>query len=373
MPLSQQIKKILIVDDEPDNLESIVSAIEETSNNFIIFQALNGASAFNITRKEVPHIIITDWDMPELSGIELIRIIKKEPKLQHIPIIMCSGKMISSENLKTALEAGAVDFLRKPIDKIELLARLHATLKLSESIRKIMELNEAKDRIFSVISHDLRGPVGAIKGILDLAIDDCSEELPPKIVNMLTQVKEEAGLVHALLQNLLHWSRIQRGTVNAKPVKASIEMTIRQTVALYRNQALEKQIHVKTLIEGETAAFFDPDLISSAIRNLLSNAIKFTPIGGNIEVKAMKMNDQINVSVSDNGVGMPADVIEKIVKPTEFYSSYGTNYEQGSGLGVKLTKEFISMNGGELQITSEPGKGSCFSFNVPVSEPDLKQ
>lgn len=134
MPLSQQIKKILIVDDEPDNLESIVSVIEETSKNLIIFQALNGESAFKIAEKEIPHIIITDWDMPELSGIELIRMIKHEPKLQHIPIIMCSGKMIFSENLKTALEAGAVDFLRKPIDKIELLARLNSMLKLSESI-----------------------------------------------------------------------------------------------------------------------------------------------------------------------------------------------------------------------------------------------
>lgn len=204
-------------------------------------------------------------------------------------------------------------------------------------------------------------------------MEEHTEELPPKIMSMHTQVKEEAGLVHALLQNLLHWSRIQRGTVNSKPVISSVETAIRQTVALYRNRALEKQIYIKTLIEGDTRAFFDPDLISSAIRNILSNAIKFTPVGGSIAVKAMKRNDQIIVSVTDNGVGMPADIIEKIVKPTEFYSSFGTNYEQGSGLGVKLTKEFISMNGGELQITSESGKGSCFSFNVPVSEPDSKQ
>lgn len=136
-----QVPKILIIDDEVAYLEIIVNIIEEIGVPSQILQAFNGKSAFEIAKKESPDLIITDWEMGEISGIELIKLLKKEKSTMNIPVIMCTGIMISSANLATSFNAGAVDFIRKPIDKIELSARISSMLKLSKSYKKIIKQN----------------------------------------------------------------------------------------------------------------------------------------------------------------------------------------------------------------------------------------
>jgi CheY-like chemotaxis protein/DNA-binding CsgD family transcriptional regulator len=132
--------KILIVDDGIDNLQVIVRYLEASDLHCEILQALNAKIAFNIAEKELPDLVITDWDMPVINGIELIQMLKGNEATKHITVIMCTGIMTTSQNLKTALEAGAVDFIRNPVDKIELLARVQSTLALHESHKEILNL-----------------------------------------------------------------------------------------------------------------------------------------------------------------------------------------------------------------------------------------
>jgi len=129
--------KILIIDDQPINIELIVKILEETNEPYTMYQAINGEMGYEVAKKTIPDLIITDWEMPGLSGIETIRQIKLDDITKNIPVIMASGVMISSENLRTALEAGAVDFIRKPIDKIELIARVRSVLLLADSYKEI--------------------------------------------------------------------------------------------------------------------------------------------------------------------------------------------------------------------------------------------
>jgi len=129
--------KILIIDDQPINIELIVKILEETNEPYIMYQAINGEMGFDVAKKILPDLIITDWEMPGMTGIETIRQIKEDDVMKNIPVIMASGVMTSSENLRTALEAGAVDFIRKPIDKIELIARVRSILLLADSYKKI--------------------------------------------------------------------------------------------------------------------------------------------------------------------------------------------------------------------------------------------
>ncbi len=142
--------KILIVDDQPENLEVIVNIVEHLGQNFEVLQALNGKTACMIAEEEVPDLVITDWEMPVMDGIEFIKTLKADDRLKEIPIIMCTGIMTSSENLKTALEAGAVDYIRKPVDRIELRARLQSMLALSDSFKtiqkQVLEIAEEKEK-----------------------------------------------------------------------------------------------------------------------------------------------------------------------------------------------------------------------------------
>ena len=162
-----KVNKILIVDDEPSNLAAMVDIFMKAGSMYEIFQSLTAKMAIEIAQKRLPDLIITDWEMPVKNGIEMIKELKQDSLTCDIPIIMCTGVMISSEHLQTALDAGAVDYIRKPVDEIELMARVRSMLVLSNSFKEIKALNSLKDKIFTIIGHDLRGPVGNIKSMVE--------------------------------------------------------------------------------------------------------------------------------------------------------------------------------------------------------------
>jgi sigma-B regulation protein RsbU (phosphoserine phosphatase) len=159
--------KILIIDDQPINIELIVKILEETDEPYTMYQAINGEMGNDVAKKIVPDLIITDWEMPGISGIETIIKIKSDDTTKNIPIIMASGVMISSENLRTALEAGAVDFIRKPIDKIELIARVRSILLLADSYKEIRHQKEELEENNRQLSEALE-KVRTLRGLLPI-------------------------------------------------------------------------------------------------------------------------------------------------------------------------------------------------------------
>jgi CheY-like chemotaxis protein len=191
--------KILIVDDELEHLEAIVEIIEEIDEPYSILQTFTGKAAINIAELEIPDLIITDWEMPGMNGIELIKQIKSNVITRDIPIIMCTGIMTSSENLETALNAGANDYIRKPVDKIELIARLKANLHLADSYMRIKKLNESKDRFFSILAHDLISPVGNIKVFLELILSEQSNFDHEKLFSYLSLLGKQSAAAYSMI------------------------------------------------------------------------------------------------------------------------------------------------------------------------------
>jgi two-component system sensor histidine kinase/response regulator len=358
--------KILIVDDVPDNIKSIVDCFDESEEPYILYQALDGETAEAIAIMEKPDLIITDWEMPGMSGIELIKSLKSDPGTAEIPVIMCTGVMTTSQNLKTALLAGAVDYIRKPVDKIELSARVQATLRLAESYKEIKKLNQTKSKIFSIIAHDLKGPVGTVRFIIDTFLERNYTEAA--FTEFLNSINSTIGATYNLLENLLLWANSQRNHFVVKPKRLKLSLIVNNTILLMSDMAKRKSIMILNGLNEEDQAVADENMVTTIIRNLLSNAIKVTLRDGRINIDATNLEDYIRIDVSDTGVGIDPETKGKLLVKEEILTKYGTDEEKGTGLGLQLCKDFVYLNGGQIWVESELGKGSTFSFTLPLNE-----
>jgi two-component system sensor histidine kinase/response regulator len=360
-----QIPKILILDDEVSHLEAIIDIIEDAGCNYEILSALSGKTALEITQKEMPNLIITDWEMPTMNGIEFIEQLKKNQTSIDIPVIMCTGIMTTSENLETALRVGAVDYIRKPVDKIELIARIKANLHLAEKYNEVKKLNEMKDKIFSVISHDLRGPVGMIKSFADLIIKGEFENNQGELIDIIKIISKQSSSIFNTLENLLSWARSHRNAIVFNPQKQALNNSIINSIQLLDEVASKKKIKIINQVYENHDASFDLNLISTLVRNLITNAIKFTHKNGQITIDAQENESHHIVSITDTGIGISPERMELIFDKASYETSFGTQSEKGSGLGIKLCQEFIEMHQGKIWVESELGKGSTFYFSIP--------
>lgn len=234
---------------------------------------------------------------------------------------------------------------------------------INKQNKELQQLNATKDRLFSIIAHDLRGPVGNFQTMLDLLIEEADHFDPESTRNMLEMLREAAGKSYYLLENLLQWSRNQRQEISVSPSSFDLYALIRELFSLFKSQAHQKKLSLNTNITQAYPIYADQNMTNTIIRNLLNNAIKFTPNGGNIQVCAEKLNEQeVKISVTDTGIGIKAEDQAKLFKSSEYFTTYGTEQEKGSGLGLSLCYDFVRLHGSELKVDSEPDKGSTFWF-----------
>lgn len=229
---------------------------------------------------------------------------------------------------------------------------------------ELHEMVVTKDNLFSIISHDLRGPVGNFMQIIELLTSDVDISSDMK-AELLNELKITSKNTFYLLENLLNWSRSQRSEIVCNPKPFIMNELIAQNILLLSVTASQKSIDIRFDEKTNYEVYADYDMINLVVRNLLSNAIKFTRTSGLITISLAKQDQSIEVTVADNGVGMPEDIVSSLFMHNEFRSTYGTNNEKGSGLGLVLCKDFVSRNKGTIRVESTQGKGSRFIFTVP--------
>ncbi|MBK6266306.1 tetratricopeptide repeat-containing sensor histidine kinase [Marivirga sp. S37H4] len=240
-----------------------------------------------------------------------------------------------------------------------------ANTKVREQNEQLQELNATKDKFFSIIGHDLKGPLNSLTSFSSLLMHH-TESLSKEEIQMLaTDLDKSLKNLFALLENLLEWSRSQTGNIEFNSELFDLTELLNKNALLLKQQAENKKITVAVKTTEPVAVKAHENSINTVIRNLLSNAIKFTPEGGQIHLSITEKTNQWVVSVSDNGVGMPPEVVEKIFRLDTKHSTQGTAKEKGTGLGLILCKEFVEKNGGEIWVKSEEGKGSVFHFSLP--------
>jgi len=235
---------------------------------------------------------------------------------------------------------------------------------LEKQTQELTELNALKNKLFSIISHDLKAPMYAMRNFFS---EVQQNNMPAReLKKMIPGVVNDLNYTTGLMDNLLQWSRAQMQSDAVYPQKVDIGMAIEETVLLLRRQSEAKQISIETNSHEDIYGFMDKDMLNLVLRNLVSNAIKFTPEKGNIKIGVHENCTIVEVYVQDNGTGISPEVLQKI-NSNGFYSTKGTASESGTGLGLKLCKEFMVRNGGQLYIESKPGEGSTFSFSLPKS------
>jgi two-component system, sensor histidine kinase and response regulator len=227
---------------------------------------------------------------------------------------------------------------------------------------ELAELNHLKTRVFSVISHDLKSPLYAMRNLFK---NIHQKNMPAtQIKAMVPEVLMDLNYTIGLMENLLQWSKTQMQSNIVKPEEIDIAKIIHEVMNLMRLQAEAKQIYVESKNGQSVFAFADKDMINLVLRNLLSNAIKFTPQMGSIELGVNDFEDFVEVYVQDSGAGISKEALKKI-NANNFYTTKGTASESGTGLGLMLCKEFLAKNGGHMHIESEVGNGTIFSFTLP--------
>ena len=236
---------------------------------------------------------------------------------------------------------------------------------LENQTAALAELNTLKSKLFSVVSHDLRSPMYALRNLFQ----NMHQKSTPaqEIKNVVPDVLMDLNYTIGLMENLLQWSKTQMQSSAARQEELEVSKMIDEVLQILHLQAEAKQIYIENKNNAPVYVYADKDMVNLILRNLLSNAIKFTPNQGYIEVGVNEVSSFVEIYVQDTGVGISKEAIQKISE-SNFYTTKGTSSESGTGLGLMLCKEFLQKNGGQMHIESEPGRGSVFSFTLPRVE-----
>ncbi|HUU99611.1 MAG TPA: PAS domain-containing sensor histidine kinase [Bacteroidales bacterium] len=231
---------------------------------------------------------------------------------------------------------------------------------------KLLEtINAEKDKFFSIIAHDLKGPLSAFLGATQILTEEIQNMTLEEIKEITISMKESASNIYGLLENLLEWSRLKRGTMDFIPETFNVKQIITASIEVLTESARKKEIKINYSLPEELTIYSDSHMFETVIRNLVSNAIKFTPKSGEISVSATATPDNnVEIKIRDTGIGMNRELIDRLFLINERTNRKGTEGELSTGLGLLLCKEFIDKHNGKIWVESEEGKGSTFSFTL---------
>jgi signal transduction histidine kinase len=363
MNSTRNTPNILIVDDIPANLKLLGDILKE--EGYKVRPVPSGALALQVAEREKPDLILLDIMMPEMDGYEVCRQLKDNPLLHDIPVIFISALSESNDVVK-ALKYGGVDYITKPFRAEEISARVKTHIKLRRQSIELQELNVTKDKFFSIIAHDLRGPMGGFMGLTDLLSEELRNMSITEIQEYLESMRESATNLFKLLENLLQWARIQQEGMTFIREMVLFKPIVTESIEMIQETAKKKGIEIICEIPEHLMIYADSNLIQTIIRNLVSNAVKFSLRGSKVNLSAKTTEDgSVEMSVIDCGIGMDQLMIRNLFRIDVRNGRQGTEGEQSTGLGLLLCKEFIEKHGGQIKVESEVGKGSVFTFVIP--------
>ncbi len=382
----EQAGKILLVDDSPTVLRLTSFYLEEDGYESLL--ASSAEEALAILEQTEPDLVLSDIHMPGMDGIELCRRIKLNPQTRNVPVvIITTSKEIA--RLKDALDSGASDYIVKPFQQEELLARVRSHIRTKRLIdelqssrrellmvnEKLGEANNRKTEFLATVAHDLRTPLTSIRTYSELlAFPNMAMDTQKEFVNI---IKTEAMRMAGLIRNYLDITRVEAGAALYKKESVDLCGVAGYFAKIYATMASNKSIGFEARLPEEPVLFMgDKEHFEQVFSNLLDNAVKFTPAGGNIALEltttAKRARNYAQILVRDTGPGIPEDARQFIFKKYLHLPSENQSIK-GTGLGLAICKEIVEWHGGKIDVESTPGKGSTFRVVVPLAEEEKKK
>lgn len=366
---------ILIVDDISENLQLLGAVL--SNEKYKVAAISDSTKVLDQACKYNPDLILLDIMMPSKNGYEVCEELKAHPDTREIPVIFLSAKT-EQEDINKGLMLGGADYVTKPFNTRELLERVktHVRLKKSKDLitrqnEELRKLTDAKNRIYQVVGHDLRSPLNGLQGLLQMLVMDVEDgEFDREmLLKQLSYLSESSSKINLLLNDLLDWTRIQTGDIQVQSEEVNIRDVAEEAIQLMSFSAGKKGVTIHINAEEDLRAETDRRMIGTIIRNFISNAIKYSEPGGEIIFDASNKGDELEIKLTDNGIGMDDETLANLKKGLHFASMEGTAREKGTGVGLILSKQLTSLLGGALNVDSSLGKGSEFTLNLPLKEP----
>lgn len=376
---------ILVVDDETTNLQVILNHLQAAELGYNIISAPNGKIACKLALDKHPDLVLLDWIMPEMDGIATLKFLKSQQKTKEIPVLMVTAQT-SSEDLEIAMAEGAMDYIRKPVDKIELIARVKSAIQLYDSYKEIKRQKEsialAKEKVehlakelerkneelrefTSVASHDLKEPLRKVTTLSDRLNEALGPKKDEKTKEFIDKIRVSTKRMNQLIDDLLKYAKVSSDETPIENLNLKVVLDdVLSDLEISINESGGK-INIDSLPNVEA----DKTQIHQLFQNLLSNSLKFRKKGRspNIDIKSKVINKEFfEITVQDNGIGFDEKDADKLFKP---FQRLHSKYEfEGTGIGTAICHKIVQRLGGDIKANSTPGKGSTFTITLPATQ-----
>ncbi len=370
--------KILAVDDAPDNLILLDKLLKR--QGFDVVNASSGKECLAKSASDHPDLIILDVAMPEMDGFETLKHLRGNEITKSIPVIILTANSKDAKSIEEGFSLGADEYLTKPIDQDELIARVRSILRV---VKAEQEIEQLKADFQSMLVHDLRSPLSVIIGVLELAANGEFDKNPGELKEFLGSALETSEKMLGLINDILDVAKLEAGKLQLNKQPNDFNVVVGTVVARLKVLARDKGISL-TIQEDKNIPLceFDSGKIEQVVTNLVSNAIKFTPKDGCVSIKTYVKHIEDNVpglkgdyaamDVEDTGVGISSEEIPLIFDRYRQAKSAKASGQKGTGLGLTIVKRVTEAHGGKVFVESSPGKGTKFSVVIPLNS-DKKQ
>ncbi len=372
----EERQKILAVDDSPDNLILLNRLLKR--RGFAVVEASSGKECLSKSASEHPDLIILDVAMPDMNGFETLKHLRENEITKNIPVIILTANSKDAKSIEEGFALGADEYLTKPIEQDELIARVRSILRAVKAERELVQL---RADFQSMLVHDLRSPLSAILGVLELETSGELDKDPDEMKQFLHSALETAQKMLSLINDILDVAKLEAGKVQLDKQPNVLNVVVASAVARLKILAREKRITL-TLDEDRNLPVckFDSGKFDQVVTNLVSNAIKFTPRDGTVTVRTYLKHFDVDVSglsgdyvaldVEDTGVGISPEEVPIIFDRYRQANNAANHLSKGTGLGLTIVKRVAEAHDGRVFVESTLGKGTKFTVVIPINGAD---